>query len=273
MRLGDRWVPVLRPSPDPLARSSDAASFLLVPYSNRLRDGRFRFEGATYQLANAKKHAIHGDVRDRPWRTVRSGATEALLRFDSSDFTDINFPFPFAAEFNLSLDGACLRTRLGLINAGTRRMPAGCGFHPYFARRLCEQDRVEIQLSVEGVYPGDDPLPTGPVVPVGPDQDFHRRRPLDPVLDHCFGGWDGRALIRWPQSGVELSLEAGKTLRHVIIYSPKDQPYFAVEPVSHANDGFNLFAGGQSGTGVVVLEPGRSLVADLSMTLSAGRSR
>ena len=50
LRLGGRWVDLWRPAPDPLRSSGDAASFLLAPYSNRLRDGRFAFRGRTYDL-------------------------------------------------------------------------------------------------------------------------------------------------------------------------------------------------------------------------------
>ena len=59
------WVSILRPTEEPLTRSSDAGSFVLIPYSNRLRDGQFFFEGQEYQLRGREKHAIHGDVRDR----------------------------------------------------------------------------------------------------------------------------------------------------------------------------------------------------------------
>jgi len=34
------------------------------------------------------------------------------------------------------------------------------------------------------------------------------------------------------------------------------KPYFAIEPVTNANDGFNLYDKGIPGSGVFVLEPG-----------------
>ena len=43
---------------------------------------------------------------------------------------------------------------------------------------------------------------------------------------------------------------------HLIAYAPPEQPFFAVEPVTNANDGFNLFEQGIAGSGVFVLEPG-----------------
>jgi len=100
-----------------------------------------------------------------------------------------------------------------------------------------------------------------------PEQDFSKLRPLDLVLDHCFAGWDGRAEIRWPESRVRVVMEASAPLRHVIVYSPEGEPFFAIEPVSHANDGFNLFASGQPGSGVVVLRAGESLEGSFSLCI------
>jgi len=54
----------------------------------------------------------------------------------------------------------------------------------------------------------------------------------------------------------------------VIIFSPPGKPFFAVEPVSHANNGFNLFAEGQPGTGIQVLEPGQTLSGRFRLKVS-----
>jgi aldose 1-epimerase len=266
---GGSRTPLLRRAPEPLSRSSDAASFLLVPYSNRLRDGRFRFEGRTYELHHPKKDAIHGDVRDRPWQVTHCCDHGCTLTFDSRTFGDVHFPFPFVAEVSYRLEDGVFTNALRVVNAGATRMPAGLGFHPYFNRILgAANEQVLLELAVRGVYPGSPELPAlpiGPPVRLLPEQDFSKLRPLDLVLDHCFAGWDGRAEIRWSESRVRVVMEASARLRHVIVYSPKDEPFFAVEPVSHANDGFNLFASGQPGTGVVVLAAGESLEGSFSL--------
>ncbi len=269
LERGGSLTPLLRRAPEPLLRSSDAASFLLVPYSNRLRDGRFRFEGRSYELHHPKKDAIHGDVRDRSWQVTHCCDHGCTLSFDSRAFRDVHFPFPFLAEVAYRLENGVFSNTLRVVNAGPTRMPAGLGFHPYFNRALGgAHEEVELELAVRGVYPGSPELPAlpiGPPVALKPEQDFSKLRPLDVVLDDCFAGWDGHAEIRWPESRVRLVMEASAHLRHVIVYSPEGEPFFAVEPVSHANDGFNLLAAGQSGTGVVVLAAGESLEASFSL--------
>ena len=43
-----------------------AASFHMLPYSNRIRDAQFEFQGRKVQLDGAKSHAIHGALRKLP---------------------------------------------------------------------------------------------------------------------------------------------------------------------------------------------------------------
>lgn len=271
-RIGKAWVPIMRPTPrEALAEgdSSRMASYLLVPFSNRLRDARFRFRGRTCQLRPnmPEGHVIHGDVRQRPW-VVKEARSDALtLAFDSRDFADMNFPFPFSATVRYELAGESFDSTLTLTNAGVEPMPAGFGFHPYFNRALTAAvEAVELQAKVSGVYP--ELIPSTAAGPLAPDQDFSVSRPLgDAVFDHCFAGWDGRATIRWPRSGVLARLEC-PTLTHLILYTPPGRSYFALEPVTHANNGFNLFAAGYPGTGVQVLEPEKAMEARFRLRIT-----
>jgi len=262
-------TPLLRRAAVPLGRSSNGSSFTLAPYSNRIRDGVFRFQGRSYWLAHPEKHAIHGDVRDRPWHVKRVDREEAVLEIDSRAFTDFNFPFPIVCEARFSLRGDSLVMGLRLENAGREPMPAGFGFHPYFERALSSGENVAVMLRVTGVYPGDTPLPTGPPVPLPESMDFSKLRSLDVPLDSCFVGWNGRATLRWPRSGVSVDVEASPAFGHVILYSPPGEPFFALEPVTNANDGFNLLADGQADTGVVVLDAGEALEGEVRFRVTA----
>lgn len=262
VKQAGEWISIMRQPKEPLTRSSDASSFVLLPYSNRLRDGRFTFNEMDYQLRFPDKHAIHGDVRDRPLQVLESTGEKIVLEFQSKNFKDINFPFPFAVRMIYALDGFSFSSWTEIRNTGNQSMPAGCGYHPYFNRRVPgSSGEVELQFRVTGVYPGDTPLPTGPAVPIQSEQDFSVQRPLDVELDHCFAGWDGQAVIHWPGSGVEAKIQAASAMEHVILYSPKGEDFFAFEPVTNANDGFNLFARGDTNCGVVTLQPNEILEA------------
>jgi aldose 1-epimerase len=134
-----------------------------------------------------------------------------------------------------------------------------------------------LQIRVSGVYPPlpgmasqpvsapgatDDRLAAlgGPMAPLLPEQDFSVLQTVGARnIDHCFGGWDGQAIIAYPSAGVRLRFECDPVFGHVVIYTPAGKPFFAVEPVTIANNGFNLHAAGLSGTGMQVLQPGAAL--------------
>jgi len=257
-----------------------AASWLMLPYSNRIRDGKFVFEGREHVLANAKNHAIHGDVRNRPWKVVEQTPKRLVLEFDSAIVTDFNWPWPILARVEIEADGDRLVQRLKLENRGDTTMPAGFGWHPYFRRWLSRDgEPVELQFKVTRVHPDGSPdglpsgnadgLPDGPSVPLPPELDFSTSRPLgDLRLDACFGGFDGRAEIGWPESGVRLFMECSPNVTHLICFAPADRPLVAVEPVANASDGVNLLATGAEDSGVIPLPAGKTLEASFTIRAS-----
>lgn len=273
-RVRGAWLPIFRPTAEDAiaARNSSLfACFALVPWSNRLADARFVFEGRTHQLkANTPEgYAIHGDVRKRPWRTITTEAERLVLAFDSCDFADVNFPFPFGVELSYALDGASLHTTLDLTSRGESPMPAGIGFHPYYRRTLLDDaEQVEIRARAPRAYA--ELVPTHPAAPIDASQDFARGRPLgDQDFDTCFAGWDGRATITWPGSRVRAHVACDATLDHMILFAPPGKPFFALEPVSNANNGFNLAALGDPDAGMRVLQPGETLRATFRLTIES----
>jgi aldose 1-epimerase len=267
---GDAWVDLMRPSPESLTSSSDGSSFLMAPYPNRIRDGRFAFGGKEYQLRFPEKHAIHGDVRNRPWKIEYSSPLSTSLSFDSRDFRDINYPFPFSVRQLCVVQDATLYVSCCITNEGSTPMPAGCGFHPYFNRALGDHsEEVNIEFKAAGVYPfsGTVPLPDSMARPIDSSMDFSVGRVLPESLDHCFSGWHGPAIMTWPKSRFRVVMQASPNFGHLVLYSPAGKSFFALEPQSQMNDGFNFLARGEQGTGVVVLQPKESLEVRFSLTV------
>src|SRR4051794_26772328 len=69
-KVNGEWHDVMRPTPqESLTVVPDTASYPLVPWSNRIRDGKLRWAGRTYQLRvnHADGTAIHGTASEYPW--------------------------------------------------------------------------------------------------------------------------------------------------------------------------------------------------------------
>lgn len=266
------WVDFLRPVPDGdmlLDGKGGHGSYALAPWSNRIAGAAFQFEGRRHELRKNFRDgtAIHGDVRTRPWKTVSSAPERFEAELDSREFEDFNFPFKLRFRMALALEDDRLRTEFAIENVDGRAAPAGFGFHPFVLRRLTwRDDDLILVVPAERVYPAVNCLPTGPALPVGGATDLRGLHPLGvPNLDHCYTDFSSREIrIIYRGSRTEVRFTFDEAFGHAVIYTPNarsglPESFVAVEPVTNANDGFNLMARGIEGTGVKVLAPGESL--------------
>ena len=248
--LWHHGVPVLRSvEPQALERARLAGSFALVPYSNRIADGRFSWQGQAHTLAVDPAdgpHALHGVGHLARWRvepaTLPGAPAELALAFEHR--ADGAWPFDFAARQLLQLTPTSLRAELSVTNTGTRAAPFGLGWHPYFPKR----PRSRLHVDCSGRWELDArQLPTQLVPQAGIDGDVAR---LD--FDNVFEGVSGAARIR----DERFSLTLRSSLPRLVVYTPQDRDYFAVEPVSHVSNAVNQPA--PSALGLVTLQPGQS---------------
>ena len=204
-------------------------------------------------LRNAANHALHGDAHHRPWQPIEATPVHARLRLEAGRLPDLDFPFPFSVEVTYALDGATLRNELVLENTGRSRMPAGLGFHPYFVRAPDGgADDAEVTFRATGVYRASRHAPccrrerlyrcrlrwTSLVRARSTSHSIIASRAGTALPTSCGGAVAMRAAIR-----------ASDRCRHLVVYSPPGQPFFAFEPVTNANDGFNLAARDVCGRG------------------------
>ena len=248
-----------------------AANFHMIPYSNRIRDARFTFDGKTIQLEGAEKHAMHGALRALPWQVTSSESNRLVCEFDSRNTsTVLNWPWPLHAQIDQWLDNRHLHSCIKITNHGESAMPVGTGWHPYFVRSI-DGSQPSLTLPVSGVFPdaSGDCLPDGKPVALPQDLDFNRKRQLNPDqrIDCCLAGLSGSCHIHWAEAGIELVMTGDDQCEYLVLFNP-DMPHFAVEPVTNANDAFNLTSQNiQSGTRV--LSPGETFSVSLKISFNA----
>lgn len=264
------WRNLLRPTP--ASRAGDpasCASYVLVPFSNRVRDGVLRFDGRTFQLRRhvGDRNAMHGTGLEFAWDVVAASDRAVTLALETSDLVGANFPWSFRAEVSYALEGSRLTIGTRLTNTDSARFPAGFGHHPFFMRGIREPrtSEVRVQIPASGAYPMLDAIPVGPALPPPEALDYRAMRALDgALLNDCYtrSGTDP-VRLEWPESGVRVAIGSDEVFAHTLLYAPPRRPFFAVEPVTNANDGFNLMADGVAGHGVFVLEPGQARSGDI----------
>lgn len=255
---------IFRPTP-PTAigerKVRQTSSFPLIPYSNRIADGRFSFGGETFELAKNfgdHPHPVHGNAWQREWRVERAEPSEASFSLEHDPERDgaDEWPFAYRAVQDVVLEPECLTIRLSVENRDRRRMPAGFGLHPYFIR----QPGASLRFNAGDVWRTDErSLPSERMV-IPADWDYSTMREMAemPPIDNCFSGWDGSADIRYPQENVLVAIEADPVFGHLVVYRPKGRDYFAVEPVSNMTDAIHHMDDVPD-HGLAVLEPGGRL--------------
>ncbi|MDB5730148.1 MAG: hypothetical protein JWQ03_43 [Variovorax sp.] len=256
----------LRPATPEVLAARDPlrmASFPLVPWCNRIRDGRFDWEGRTVRLApnfGASPHTIHGLGWQRSWEVVEATAASAALRFECDGRGA--WPFAFHCRQRYALDDAGLAIELTLVNTGPRSMPAGLGHHPFFPHRR-EGAGTVVQAQVDAMWENDDEQM--PTVLSATDPALAALRDgmrLDRfALDNNFTGFGHSAQVRWPD-GSALTLRGDGPLDYFVLYSPRDQDLFVMEAVSNCTDWINLRARDPAlPVGGTALAPGDTLRA------------
>ena len=249
-------------SDDSAAREGPLAmgSFPLVPYSGRIRDGRFTFAGRDIALPlnfPPARHSIHGHGWQAPWSVAEATADRAVL--DYRHVADA-WPFAYRSRQIVTLSADQLTMRIELTNEGTQAMPAGIGHHPYFPRTPA----ARVTAAIERVWLADDEVMPTALVDPPPDRRLGAGVAVDGVaLDSVFTGWSGRALIEWPERRASLAMAAAAPLRFLVVYTPPGQDFFCVEPVSHCPDAVNSAPRGVPDVGLVVLAPGETLAGEM----------
>ncbi len=262
---GDRAV--LDPYPrDALCDGAHGAP--LIPWPNRLADGRYRFRGLDHQVAltePAKRNAIHGFLRWRPWDVRDRGA--ATVTMGTTIFPMPGYPFMVDVEIAYRLTDAGLTVSTTARNRGDGPCPYGTGQHPYLSPGQGRLDGCTLELDAATRIETDPErqLPAGAESVVGTPFDFRRGRPLgDLAIDFAFTGLGrddaGRAWTRLTgPDGRRAELWVDATYPIVEIYTgdtlapERRRRGLGTEPMTCPPNAF------QTGEGVIELEPGGSV--------------
>ncbi len=267
VRCGETWRDVLRPTAESdYDTVSLCSSFLMLPWANRIVAAHFRFRGHDYALkpTTAEGMAMHGVTRGLAWQVAKVSPTRIVMTFDSADYQDLNFPFQFSARAEFSVEGCDFNAAVTLTNADKQAFPAGFGHHPYFVRDAA--NAVQIEIPCDQRFELEKLVAVAPPTALTPETDFRQLRLLGTrYYEELYTSRQSQMLaarVVYPDTAI--SLLADPMFEQVMFFAPEGKPFFAVEPQSNANDGFNLYERGVAGSGVFVLEPGESKSGTIS---------
>jgi aldose 1-epimerase len=236
---------------------------LLMPWPNRIRDGKYAFGGADLQLPLTepkRSNASHGLARWVAWTLEEQTTNSVSLQYRLMAQTGYPWLVDLHVLYDLSANG--LTVTQTATNMSGSPAPYASGAHPYLTVGPGPVDGWELTLPAATRSLADDrllPVATEPVD--GTAYDFRVARPLrDTVFNHGFTDLerddDGRATVtlRDPASGTGVALWVDDKHRWLQVYSADDVPEtarrsLAVEPMTANADAF------RSGDDLVTLAP------------------
>lgn len=244
---------------------------VLFPFPNRIKGGRFTWDGREYVLppekvSHAGENAIHGFCLDRPWRVTQQSASavtgEFRLSQDAPDRRDF-WPADFLISVRYEVLGPALRCDVRVTNPDRVPLPFGFGTHPYFKLPLTAETRFDdclVQAPVSQRYELIDGLPTGRSVPVDEATDLRDGLELGGIrLDDVYHGvsYQQHGLVTRvvdPQAGLEVVQICDRSFRELVVFTPPWMPAVCIEPYTCVTDAIHLQEQGFD-AGLRVLQP------------------
>lgn len=242
------------------------AGAVLAPWPNRIRDGRYTFEGVTQRLPLTepdRHNAIHGLVAWSRWHATHIDDSAVTVAYDLPPQPGYPWALSLTTTYRVGEDG--LRAEHSVTNVDSSACPFGFAVHPYLLPGAPVNEVVlhlpaRNRLLVDGRL-----LPIGAARVAGTEYDFTTPRAIGGLeLDTAFGDViredekapsevtlstsDGRGLAVWADAGFGWwQVFTGDTLG-----GERRRRSIAVEPMTCPPDAF------RSGKDLVTLQPGQT---------------
>lgn len=240
----------------------------LIPWPNRIRDGRYVFNGATQQLAltePARHNASHGLARYLPWVLIDKQADAVTNRVRI--YPQQGWPGVLEATITHRVSEDGLTVTVSATNIGSADVPFGYGAHPYLTVGESTVDDVAITVPAESYLEVDDRLLPIKISPVAGTAYDLRGGPvlgslnLDTALTDLARDADGRWRVKLVLGDRYAEVWGDETMQWIQVFSggPSRNSSIAVEPMTCGPDAFNA---GPTHDGMRVLAPGSSFLGE-----------
>lgn len=232
----------------PLTYDNIYTSAILFPFANRIKDGRYDFEGKTYQFdvnEKALNNALHGLVYNKTFELISQETSEeyasVTLIYDEVK-TTLGFPYTYSIKLEYVLTENTLDLNVEIKNTGSKTFPFTIGWHPYFLSSNLYDSQVDFNSDKKIIFDERN-------ITIGVN-DFKKNgnfEILDKFLDDCFVLNSKEIVFNTPKYNLELSTSEKDSFLQ--LYTPPHKNTIAIEPTTGVSDSFN------NGIGLKTLQP------------------
>lgn len=228
---------------------------ILYPTPGRTRELKLLFGDKEYEAV------VHGLVRKHPF-VIDNCSKERVVGY--LDWTQEEekfhfFPFDHRLTITIELKMESLVYSYCVDNTGNEQMAFGFALHPFFKN---ENGDAMVRTTAQYAMETDDKLiPSGKLLSVLEYPEYNLSKPskaVDLRLDTVFYKTEPcMAVIDYPE--YSMTMETTEDFNHVVFFTPKDYPYFCIEPQTSSADTFYLYKHGfKEESGLQLVDQGES---------------
>ena len=233
-----------------------AFSFIMAPWVNRIKDGKFSCAKGDFDLSSSNPfgipHPIHGTVLTANWKVIHKSSHSISIS------TDLRSPWPYSGSVlsKVSLNDNSIKQELIIKNEDEHIMPFSMGWHPWFNRKI---GSAELSLIFNGNYlwKANGQIPNSEKIrPPLLDQAVRGFSPKPGTLDDCYRITDNSSVsLCWPE--LTLEMNSSRECGHLVVYTPPEPlaDLICVEPQTSTVNCFQLHEKSVSDTGILFVEP------------------
>lgn len=227
---------------------STFASSILFPFTNRIENGKYRFNNKNFQLQQNepdKQNALHGLVFGKTFSQDNQGSSSdnAWVELSFQETQPISgFPFKYRLKLRYILSENSLELKVEVKNNDQWDFPFSLGWHPYFRTSDLQSSHLKISSSKK-LEVNDKMIPK-----CESKIDLNGLLKIEEqTFDDCFVLNTNKVEFKTPE--YHLELEFSPENKYLQLYTPNDRKSIAIEPQTAPANCFN------TGVGIRVLKP------------------
>lgn len=214
------------------------SSAILFPFANRIKDGEYSYNDTTYKFnSNEPKstNALHGLVFDKKFKVLGKAITTnscTTTVYYKEKNESKGFPFKYSIYVTYTLLKDELLLKVSVKNNADKTFPFVLGWHPYFNCTDFKNSFLKFKSDKKVVF--DKNLITKEIIETKTERKFS----LDnKQLDDCFVLEDHK--IQFYTPNYKLKIASNSKENYLQLYTPKNKPIIAIEPMTGISNSFN----------------------------------
>jgi aldose 1-epimerase len=213
------------------------ASAILFPFANRIENGKYTFNNTKFQLDCNEKglNALHGLVYNKKFEIVYKvtsrNYTSVTIVYQELE-ESLGFPFKYNIQLKYTLTNNEISLSVAVKNTDVNPFPFTLGWHPYFFTDGLSKSVLKFKSDKKIKF--DENLIPQKVIDEKTEKEFKIE---NKQLDDSFILNTDTVEFTTPNYQIEIS--TNQLENYLQLYTPKDLPLIAIEPMTGVSNSFN----------------------------------